>query len=141
MGVRGRTDTGSKSIFTDRAELYAKPNQGYLKTWGVGWGLENPGGVNTDIKRGYSVSTGGDTQKSSDDMMPRDDYFCYLTKVQGEFDGGAEWAKVQARNGTWYLDVHAGCKNRSGLKPFGRHCSEYKTVKAKASCYKRNQNP
>ena len=50
-------------------------------------------------------------------MIPADEGFCFLTRIEGTFEGDKEWADIEYRSGLWVLNggpgrpltAHASC--------------------------------
>jgi len=88
------------------------------------------------IAKGRTVrSDAGNDGNGRKQLAATDEAFCYLTGVQGDFDGAAEKASVTRSNGYWYLNAESACLKNKGLNGWGPKCKKWKAVKAGARCY------
>ena len=51
---------------------------------------------------------GGRPRPSPVRMISTDEGFCFLTRVEGTFEGDREWAEIASRNGWWVLNGGPG---------------------------------
>ena len=52
-------------------------------------------------------------------VIEDDDYFCFFTKIGGNFNGYGEWVKLYQHGGVWYLDgesIQQGDGGRSAVQ-------------------------
>ena len=75
-----------------------------------------------DIKEFSASASAASNYTAEKEMIEESDGFCYVSQVQGPFEGGGEYVRVTRRAGRWWLEVGAG-------EETGR-----RTVEGKATC-------
>ena len=59
-------------------------------------------------------------------MIPTDEGFCFLTRIEGTFEGDREWAAIVTRHGQWVLEGGSG-------RPLAAHARCWKFPQALAN--------
>jgi hypothetical protein len=133
-GERARVNQSS-GAFTNSA-VWAESCRGSLEARAYAFFAGSPGsGIIAKFLGGEYALTQhpSDAESQEIKMAPAGDAMCYLTKIEGLFDGGGEVVRIypKAVGGVeyWHLYVHSG-KSGGG---------DRKWISAKARCYKRDQ--
>jgi hypothetical protein len=141
-GMRGDFNGGGEKAFIRQrapgmlTELIADSVDRYVASYGQVFGLDSGMGISPVYLGAKSITT--QYGRGRKKLAPIEDGFCYLTKVQGEFDGPAERVWLDTEGDHWYLNVRSAC-----AEPLynGLVCLGWKTVTGAATCYAYNQIP
>jgi hypothetical protein len=135
-GVNGHLRGGGEHTRIVQSPVACKPSElrvgsasGYLKSWAYAFFAGTSGsGLPAKFfqENEFSLNHVSGLFPKSVDMAPIDDAMCYFTRLQGQFDGGGEWAEIFADldSKRWRLQAKAGGDAE---------------VFAAARCYKRDQ--
>jgi hypothetical protein len=148
---------GNFSGINDRVWLYEPPdsttewavgaysNTGSTTAWGTPFGLDDPAGgepgwVAKEEYLAENIAQSLDKKIYSKRMASSEDAYCFLTRVEGLFDGGGEKVRIYENEGAWMLEIWAGCADYEwgGLSD---DCEERKAISAKARCVPYDQSP
>lgn len=72
-------------------------------------------------------------------LAPVDEGLCFLTKLNGQFDGLGETVQLKKRDNFWHLSISSGCAKVEKGVLAGRACAERKDVRAIVRCYNYEQ--
>lgn len=146
-GLSGEMGGGGERVYIDNTpdpyRLTAASQQGTMWGRSLSFGMNEIGGdtkvspFKPGVKRKKATSNG----KRQVYLAEATEAFCYVSRVQGEFDGTGESVLVEEKSGQWYLSVHAACEDRSGFLGMGKRCKERKQITAYARCYSYDQTP
>jgi hypothetical protein len=98
-----------------------------------------PGGVNRANSQAVGTFANGQQSRFLDSS---ESTLCYLTKIQGQFDGRGEWIRIDqgTQSGQWYLRARGACKKGPNLKAGGCEFEDWKRVEGEAECYHFDQS-
>lgn len=68
-------------------------------------------------------------------MIPLDEGFCFLTRMGGSFDDGADYMRLRIKDNHWFLQVGVGCEEYDD-----ESCSERNFMTVEAMCYAYDQS-
>lgn len=159
-GISGKMDSesevaqvnvaGSAGAYTELQVIANNYLQGRATTFGVAHNasllplVPSPASQNADSNSTDPNSSDNwlDSYMHKVKLASTDDTFCYLTRIQGRFDGNGEGVRLITEGNYWYLQAKAGCGQRdsSGLWSGVYVCNDWKRVQATARCYRYDQN-
>jgi len=131
MGIRGNFRGGGERgrvvhKQSGPSKLWSHTDGPTITSWGMSWGLDDPGPEPTLTGGATAVSRGDDKKQ----LARIDEAMCFLTYVSGQLDGPSEKAHITKSGDFWNLNVNASCAK----KKWG-NCERQKYVKASANCY------
>lgn len=165
MGLTGAMEGGGEAGWVTQAvpgksnKLDTQSFQGYLRAYSMGFGLENFASsarwaTDTENYFTFPLTTKAPTQPVASQygvneqvLVPAAAGFCYLTKLQGNFDGVNDLVKLEIREGNWILSVRGTCFEGASENAFfaggGLPCGStgaIQDVRAIATCVKYDQS-
>ena len=72
-------------------------------------------------------------------LVAVDEGLCFLTKINGQFDGLGETIQLKKRDNFWHLRISSGCAQVEKGVLAGRACAVRKDMRAIVRCYKYSQ--
>ena len=151
-GISGKFEGGGESARFDYKGTSAGwewdlfTQQSWIRTWTTVFGLSQPGSGTADL-----VESSANTIVTHDapygeqtvalENVALSDGFCYLTRIDGDFDGAGERVSLSKspRTNSWLLTVRAGCGKKLGWTATNCTGSDFKKIKARAECYEYDQ--
>lgn len=148
-GISGRMAGGGEYALIDYdtsvgTKLELKSQQGFLRGYANTFGVHDPANqqvqfaTDAQFKTQWKINTNASGENEVL-LAPIDEGVCYLTRIKGKFDGGAERISLRPDGRNWVLRVRAACAQRGGVFK-GGECEAWKHVEAEARCYKYAQD-